>query len=131
MKDIHQPWSEWDQELNRAGEWLLVGSLACSSLPAIPGLIGLATIFVYAVFKSDPFGRRIFKHRDDLKRGFEQQKLSPSEQEEYYKIAGSLNVNQKKRNATLFKIGCTLWTLCLLYQLWKWCYTNGIKELFF
>lgn len=131
MNDIHQPWNKWDRELNNHGGWLLVGALACASLPAIPGSIGLIFVLTYAVIRSQPKADEIFKRRNELKRRYEQGVATAQEKEEYYTIMGSLGVNQNNRNTIFYKIGYALWFLALAYQFWKLLRANNLTQLFF
>ena len=133
MKEINRPWNQWDNELNSHGAWLLVGSLSCGSLPAIPGLIGLFALFYYAIVQSEPKARaiEIFKRRDELKRKYDEESMTAEEATEYYLISGSLTVNRKRRNTVLFKLGCGVWACMLAYQFAKMLRAHNLVEQFF
>ena len=96
-------WHKIDSVLNESGEWLLVGSISCATLPPLVGIIGCMTLLIAAANKSD---RKVEKwERNLLKTRIDSGNSTKKEEHAFIKLNNKLERTKKSRKTSNFTIG--------------------------
>ncbi|HEY4245629.1 MAG TPA: hypothetical protein VGM64_02170 [Lacunisphaera sp.] len=110
-------WPEWDAELNWFGQWLLVGCIACASVPPIPGFVALVAIVYVGLTRTEPKADKLFSERRILLEKEKTGDIAPREANRLDRLLGDLRRTQKRRDLRVYLISwiVLILTMALLF----------------
>jgi hypothetical protein len=115
----HNVWPEWDAELNRFGDWLIVGCIASASLPPVPGVVSLFLVFYVGATRAESTAKDLFKERKQLQEKENSRDISPEEAKRYDILLGDLRRSHRKRDTRVYWVSCFALILTLIYLVYK------------
>ena len=115
LRNNERIWPEWDAELNRFGEWLLVGCIASAPLPPGPGLVAIVAIVYVGLTKAEPKAEKLFSERKKLMGKEEAESITPAETHRLDRLLGELRRTQKRRDTRIYVISWITMILTLCY----------------
>lgn len=110
------PWEKWDMALNEFGEWILLASIGCASLPAPLGLLLLFMSIVFFLLKMDK--RRVgeIDRFNELRKKRDNKQINATEAYELSTYEAALVITPPKRDSRLYWLGTAVFLLVLIYQ---------------
>lgn len=108
-------WPVWDSELNRFGEWTLVGAIACQTLPPLPAAVSMILLLYVGLTRAVTKAEFIFGERWDLRKKEDDGRITDSEREKIDRMEGDLRRANKTRNTRIYWVGYLFFFIMLLY----------------
>ena len=119
FKEPTKIWPAWDAEINRFGEWMLVGSIACVGLPPILGILGIVGLFCHAFTRAGVAAKELFCERDMLRKKEKEGTLTGPEKKRFDYLTGELRRGARFRDVKIYLIGYTAFAVALVYLVFK------------
>lgn len=108
-------WPRWDPELLKFGKWLLVGCIACLTLPPIPAILLLSVMIYVGVIETEPIARELFTERQALKKKKREGTITRKESKKLDRLLAELKRTGKRRDTKIYGISWVVLVLTLFY----------------
>jgi hypothetical protein len=113
---MENSWSEIDSRLNEHGNWLLVGAIACVTIPPISGIICALALFIAAAGMHDRQARQSKSNilQDRLRNEFSGQDVQDSRA-----LSEQMKIDKSRRDYGDLAIGYWFMIAVILFQGFK------------